>query len=184
MEKSHTPRAHLFLAAAGGGIVALALAAAPGIAVPKAKAVGDEVVRAQRFEVVDPTGVVRGVLGVAPDRSVGLVLNDEQGKLKLRLWSQLDGSASLTLFSASEQPRASVAVLPDGTPGMGLFDAAGGGRSLGLTLPSERIAWSPRLSMTDASGKMRVQLMLFSDGTPVLAVHDARGEVVRDASTP
>ena len=95
------------LAMVVGGMVALVLSLVflgatkwkPRMA-PPTEAFG-KVVRAQKFEVVDSNGAMRGIFDVLPDGNPGLVLVDKNGKT-----------------------RASFSVLPDGS-GLGLFDKEG-----------------------------------------------------------
>jgi hypothetical protein len=70
--------------------------------------------------------------------------------------------------------RALLSVLPDGSPGLTLYDGAGKQRAgLGL-LPDG----TPRLALHDAAGKQRAGLTVLPDGSPGLALFDAAGKAI------
>ena len=120
-----TPHAPLFLAAVGGGVVALLLAAAVGRVLPMAEAADGDVVRAQRFEVVDAAGKTRAVLGVLADGSPGLWMYDAAEKTRAVLAVKTDGLTVLALLDAAGKERAVLGVHPDGSPALSLRDARG-----------------------------------------------------------
>jgi len=68
--------------------------------------------------------------------------------------------------------RAALAVRPDGTAGLGLFDGEGRVR-LSFDMSKEH---SPGVNLYDASGKLRSALAIRPDGTPGLGLFDKDGK--------
>lgn len=99
------------------GAVAVAFAAG--------KTRAPEVIRAQRFELVDAEGRLRGVVGSTVDASVAVALYDEKGRGRAGLALFPDGSPGLVLFDEKGKPRATLALLPDSGPGLVLLDEKG-----------------------------------------------------------
>jgi hypothetical protein len=79
-----------------------------------------EVVRAQRFELVDSAGNVRGLLSLGDRACPRLVLFDEEGDARARLMLHLDGTPMLSLYDQK------------GTGGVALMVEEGGPRGLHL----------------------------------------------------
>ena len=85
-----------------------------------------EVVRAQRLEVVDAGGKLRGWLGVDDDGSATLSLKSESGKAVAQLRVASDGSPALGGFQRDgARPRAWLGVSEQGAGGLVLFDREG-----------------------------------------------------------
>jgi hypothetical protein len=77
-----------------------------------AKALGQKVVRAQRFEVVAKDGKVRAVLDVDKDgRSPRLRLCDKDGNVRARLGLGKDGAPGLLLWGKGGEARAMLDLL-------------------------------------------------------------------------
>ncbi len=151
----------LLLAAVGGGVVALSLAAALGHVLPAAEAAAPAVpgvVRAQRFELVDAAGKLRAGLEVRGAGSAGLVLYDARGT-----------------------GRAWLLVADDGTPSLDLRDAAGKLRA-GLEVYGDD--GSAGLTLTDAVGTGRAWLAVGADGAPVLKLLGATGPPAVEPRAP
>lgn len=88
-------------------VTVAAVACAPG----RARTEAPEVIRAQRFELVDGEGRVRGALEVGlPDDSPGLILLDDKGELRAGLGLLPDGGPRLELSDEKSQTRAAVGV--------------------------------------------------------------------------
>jgi len=128
-------------------IVLAAVAAA--YAAGQARVSAPEVIRAQKFELVDAEGRVRGLmhmgrdgdspalwildedgerragLGLLPDGTSGLALTDERGEARASLLLGPDGSPLLALTNEGGEVRAILRVLPDGTSGVALADEEG-----------------------------------------------------------
>ncbi|MHC4066581.1 MAG: hypothetical protein ACYSUI_19065 [Planctomycetota bacterium] len=97
-----------------------------------------ETIQARRFELMDKTGKVRGVLGmrstsvalsiggqhtnanvtlaVFPDGEAGLNIIGRDGETGLLLTAAADGSASLSIHDSAGIPRANVGLAKDGSP--------------------------------------------------------------------
>jgi len=128
-------------------VAAVAIAYAAG----KAKAVPvQQVVRAERFELVGSKGKVRADLGLLPDGTLALDLHDRDGKL-----------------------RAHLGLLPDGSPGLALCDTDGKGRA-GLVVLSDD---TPHLVLFDKDGRLRVEAAVRPDGAPGLDLYDQAGKL-------
>ena len=112
---------------------------------------GAEVVRAQRFELVNAEGEVLAVLGLGAAGRPGLTLWDEKG----------EGRAALSLG-------------PGGRPAIMLYDEKGELRAvLGLVRDG-----GPAIELFDEKGETRATLALLADGTPALSLSDEKGEVI------
>lgn len=181
--------AHLFLAAVGGGVVALSLSATTDRLVPRAAAADAEVVRAQRFEVVDSAGRLRARLGTKEDGSPSLILLDANGKGRALFAVSSDGSSLLTLNDATMAPmlslstradmpsvslavagqtKAMLAVKATGAPSMTLHG------SNGSTVMGET-ADGPSVSLNDATGNAIAMLLVKHDGSPSLTLLSGAG---------
>ena len=82
-----------------------------------------EVLRAQRFELVNATGQVIGML-TGTEEGPALVLMDAEGKKRATVAVKADGP-SVTLLAADETPKATLNLGNDGHPGLNLKDATG-----------------------------------------------------------
>lgn len=109
-----------------------------------------EVIRAQRFELVDAEGKVRGALGIGRGQPV-LAFADEAGKTRV-------------LLGLSD----------DGTPGLGLADAEGEVRAVVRVGEDGR----PRVDLRNEGEKTRAVLELNEDGSGALRLFGEDGEVV------
>ena len=105
---------------------------------------GENVVRAERFELVDSEGRVRAGLGVF-NGMPGLLLYDANGTNRVEL-SVSDRGTGLFLYDANETPRAKLLASDDGSA-LGLFDTNGKHRA-GLTVLAEI---GPELYLWDAN---------------------------------
>jgi len=121
-------------------IVLAAVAAA--YAAGQAKVSAPEVIRAQRFELVDEKGSPRAMLGLLLHGGPGFTLYDEKGNMRATLMVLPDGSPGftfsdeklvlladrgpgLTLYDEKGKMRAGLTVLPDGGPILELLDSSG-----------------------------------------------------------
>lgn len=132
-------------------IVAMCLlvaVAAVAWAAGQAKASAPEVIRAQRFDLVDAEGRVRGRLSIASSSGPALLLYDENGTVRARLRLSLDGSPTLDLYDTDGRGGVSAFPGTDGNPGVCLRDKEGTLRAglfaEGLELSNEQgqITWS------------------------------------------
>ncbi len=109
-------------------IVVVALCAAAtlvAVAYAAGKETAPEVVRAQRFELVDVDGKVRARLTVASTTGPALLLYDQAGGVRARVWLTLDGSPYLNLYDANGRGGVSIFPGTDGNPGVCLRDKEG-----------------------------------------------------------
>jgi hypothetical protein len=100
---------------------------------------GQEVVRAQRFELVDSQGSVRAVLGMTAPAvlasSLKIVLKDgEEIVVEAEPVAGTGGGPGISLFDEAGRPRARMWLGPDGTSYLEMMHADG---SMILALPSE-----------------------------------------------
>jgi hypothetical protein len=84
-----------------------------------------EVLRAQRFELVDSSGDVRGVLSLGDKACPRLALFDENGNARVRLMLCLDGTPVLSLYDESGRGGVALVAGAEGSPGMSLRDEQG-----------------------------------------------------------
>jgi len=103
-------------------------AAAIAYAAGQATAPVQEVVRAQKFELVDEAGKMRAALAMLPS-GAGLGLYDNDGKLRADLLLLSDGGPRLRLLDKEEKPRAGLMLLADGSPALVLYDKDGKARA-------------------------------------------------------
>ena len=108
-----------------------------------------EVIRAERFEVVDENGMLRALLSLGTDGEPGLRLYDKNG-----------------------QHRAALSLLNNGEPRLGLYDKDGSRAVLGV------VDGEPRLWFFDQNGKYRAALVLNADEEPRLSFIDKNGNVI------
>jgi hypothetical protein len=126
--------------------------AAVAYAAEQAKKAPPEVVQAQRFELVDAQGRVRGEIGMGADgRAPSLVLRGEKGEMRAMLALGSEGNSALALMDGKGETRAALSLLPDA---------------------------SPYLVLTDGQGKTRAGLAVLADGGPGLMLYDKGGTVM------
>ena len=135
----------LFGGVLGGAVMTRLLMVRPAFAQTAAEPL--QVVRAQRFEVVDQDGKRRGRFDSLPNGAVRLVFYDNDGKVRtgllvatngapgLQFWDQNNKpvsvfSDSVTLLDPDGQPRARMSVSAHGNPAITLYDEEG------------KVAWS------------------------------------------
>jgi len=108
-----------------------------------------EVIQAEKFELVDKTGVPRALLELEPHGEPALKLYDAEGSLRVMLSLRPDGGPNLLLWDGqTTAPRFGLALLPNG---------------------------SPSAELADRDGNLRVVLGLGTDGKPVLGLFDQEG---------
>ena len=129
-------------------VLALLAAVAAAWAAGQAKVSAPEVIRAQRFDLVDAEGRVRGRLSIASSSGPALLLYDQEGGVRARVWLSLDGSPTLNLYDTDGRGGVSAFPGTDGNPGVCLRDKEGTLRAglfaEGLELSNEQgqITWS------------------------------------------
>jgi hypothetical protein len=152
-------------------LAAMAVAYAAG----QAKAAAPKVVRAQRFEVVDAEGRVRGEIGLGTDgHTPGLMFCNDKGKVCAMLVVSPDGSSSLMLSDAKGGTRGALMVGSDGRPNLWLYDGNAKGKlRAALSVGSDG---QPSLGLYDAKGELRAALGTDSGGRPSLGLADEQGK--------
>src|SRR5262249_3740758 len=85
--------------------------------------------QAERFEVVDQAGKLRAILGVVPDGTLSLVLNDKAGRPRAGLTVVSNGAPFVALFDKDGKLRTKLALEPDGAPSLTLADDNGQARA-------------------------------------------------------
>lgn len=156
------------------------------------------VVQANRFEILDPAGEVRGFVACGMNGTVGLELEDAQKRARLQLTVTEDGiaelqavhsvnrvapgfllqasqtGATLRLVGGPDGSRQSVNldVDADGMAAVRLDDTDGTPRML-LALATGDL---PLAHVYDQRGMLRLSITAVDDGAALLKLHDAIGE--------
>jgi hypothetical protein len=109
-----------------GVVVVLSVATSVGaLAYAAGTNAAPEVLRAQRFELVDSAGNVRGLLSLGDQTCPRLVLFDEQGDARARLMLHLDGTPMLSLYDQTGRGGVALAVGEEGPRGLHVRDEEG-----------------------------------------------------------
>lgn len=82
-------------------------------------------------------------------------------------------AGEFVLRDSHDRMRAALAIRPDGTPGLGLFDERGKAR-LSLELD---VVGAPRVNLHDDTGRLRAALAMRPNGTPGLGLFDANSRI-------
>jgi hypothetical protein len=142
---SRTQFALTAVLAIGGGAIGGAVMTRlciPRMALAQAAPESVQVVRAQRFEVVDEAGKRRGRFDSLPNGAVRLVFYDNEGKIRAGLLVATNGTPALqfwdrnskpvsvysdgvTLLDGDGEPRARMSVSSSGNPAITLYDEEG-----------------------------------------------------------
>jgi len=135
-----------------------------------------QVVRAQRFQLIDGEGRTRveirmGRMGGTDGRSPAIWLCDQKEQARIELSLFPDGSPRVALADDKGRTRAELA-LADGRPGVALADEKGQPRAALGVFPDG----NPTLGIADENGKWRAMVMVNSDGSPGLGFLDAKGK--------
>jgi hypothetical protein len=142
------------------------LVAIAAVAYAAGKTSASEVVRAQKFELVDARGEARASLGVDSD-GPAFELTDDGGRPRARLFVDADG-VGLMLLDEKGAMRAGLGVGPEG-PALGLLDGKETARaSIGVESDG------PAVTLWDADRTPRVALASTSDN-PFLALLHKQG---------
>jgi hypothetical protein len=83
-----------------------------------------EVLRARRFELVDPAGKVRGVMSVGPT-GPQVSLLDEAGQVRATMFQTPEGEYGFGVFDPKGTQRVGVSTTGRGFVGLGMRDASG-----------------------------------------------------------
>jgi hypothetical protein len=110
-----------------------------------------KVVRAERFELVDPKTGARAELTLLPNGNPGLLMRDKSGMARAGLMLKGDGSPVLSLYDKEQDGRASLSLSDEGTPLLRLSDA-NRKKQFYATLGRDT-GGCPWLALTDKQGK-------------------------------
>ncbi|UCH36462.1 MAG: hypothetical protein JSV65_08940 [Armatimonadota bacterium] len=127
-----------------------------------------KVVRAERFELVDAKGKVRGLLTLVGDVGPKLLLfgNDDNARAMLRLTP--NGNPELCLYDKDGRGGVALMVGDDVNPRLTLRDKAG-------TLRAEFSGTA--LELCDTKGRLRAALTLDRRGSPTMGMFDEARKV-------
>jgi hypothetical protein len=131
------------------------------------------IMRAERFEVTDPKGNVRGYLGLSEGKAPVPILAfmDKIGTQRVFITLGEDGNPTISLLDDRGDGRAVFALGRDGSPGLSLSGAAGKG-GIGLTLYHNG---GCEVTILDQRDRERAILRLQADGASGFALQDAKG---------
>lgn len=113
--------------AASLGLVVVAAVALLGQAAPMGLA---KLIEAERFNVRDPAGNLRAVLGTGADGATSLLLYNPAGVHQAGLGVMPDGTASIFLGNPAGRTVTELTLYRDGTPSLIFRDRAGKTRAL------------------------------------------------------
>ena len=136
---------------------------------------GPGTVEAEQFILKDAKGTMRATWTMRADQTPGLCLFDTAGNPRLSLDLAQDGTPGVNLYGPDRALRAAVAVRRDGTPGLCLADPAGKIR-LSLDLGNDG---STGVNLFGEAGRPGAALAIRGDGTPALGLFDEQGAVRR-----
>ncbi len=133
-------------------VVVCVVVAAVGLACGADKASAPEIVRAQRFQLVDDRGGVRAELAMS------------------------EGQPGMTLYDAEGRIRADISLGSDGAPRLGLgWD--NGKPCVLLSLDEVALGHRALLSLLDRRGRTRVALSVDPEDSPKVLLYDGNGAV-------
>jgi hypothetical protein len=84
-----------------------------------------KVIEAERLVVRDTSGSVSAVLGINPDRNMGLEIRDKNGKAGVTLGMGSNGNPALRLDGRDGKTGIAVGVRSDNSPAMELYNKEG-----------------------------------------------------------
>ncbi len=132
-----------------------------------------EVIRAERFEVVDKDGKTRAALSMLEGKP-GLVLRDRNGRAGAELGLTDHGWPRLFLTDKNRKVRVGLTLGNTGEPHLVLRDRNGKTR----TELSLRDTGASVLELADKNGKLRAALSLRDTGAPRLLLNDKNGKPI------
>jgi hypothetical protein len=155
----------------GGLLLVLGLALA-GMAMAEGEKVA-EVVKARKFVVVDDQGKERGLFWVQPATgATNLALAGRDGTFRLHLGVMPDGSPGVFLFEKDGKTnRISMVVQPDGNPGLVVHDHERRPRAALAMDPSGAVEFGLLSAQSEAGLKLRVG----ADDSSAVVVKDPDG---------
>jgi hypothetical protein len=135
-----------------------------------------QVAQAQRFELVDANGTVRGVFGLA-ENGPALSLLDPDGEVRLRL-DQTSEGYGIEILDPLGRVRFGVGTTGRGFVGLNVRDASGAIRGRMFANDDGK---QTGFQVQDPGAGVRAQMVLNQDGNAVLQVNDRSGATVWQA---
>ena len=132
------------------------------------KSQDSKILRAERFEVVDPNGILRMTIGTANTHAPHIVMYDMDEKSRMNLGLNLIGTPMLYQFDKEGTLRMRVGLDEIGNPEIAQLDSDKKFRMV-LDLGSQG---APRFAQFDKEQKSRMQLSLSEGGMPHLRMKD------------
>jgi hypothetical protein len=175
-----TTRYFVSMLATGLVASAIALGADRLLMAPASAQEVPAVVQAQRFELVDSTGMVRGIFGMEPTGPM-LRLVDPSGQIRLVLQQTTEGTYAIGINDPDGTPRFGVGTTPreGGFVGLNVRDAKGAIRS---RLFASDDGTQTGFQVQDPPAKLRAEMSLDSREDRVgLQVRDATGTLLWQA---
>jgi hypothetical protein len=128
--------------------------------------------QSREFELLDETGLVRGLWDLDPQGGPRMILRDSDGRDRVRLFLLPDGSPGVTLGDREGRQRVVLAILPDGTSNLVFADAVGHARAVLGHSSSEETT----LVLADRDGYTRAGLIVSDKGVPDLMLYSDNDE--------
>lgn len=130
-----------------------------------------QVLRAQRFELVDETGTVRASLGCAGGvTELRMIGHDDNTNTTIRI--RKDGSAALSFHDAKQQSRIVLGIGAGGVGGLAFADGDGKSR---MALGTDK-AGAPAVSLNYASGKLAGLFTVQAERDAALILNGPKGD--------
>ena len=139
-----------------------------------------ESVEAGEFVLRDKEGRARAALTIRPDGTPGLAFYDEKKTMRMSLDLGAKGenggdTPGVNIYGEKGELRAAMTIRPDGTPGIGLFDADRTPR-LSMDMAADE---TTGVNIYGPGGVLRAAMAIRPDGTPGLGLFDESGRVVQ-----
>ncbi len=186
---------HMRPVQAENAVTTVAVPAPAGAATDTPAAAPGTTVRAQRFELVDADGKVRGIFGIQADKTVGLTVQTADGKPLITLAASGTNIPAVTLTDAQGNKRAAMCIKDDGSVAISTNDAKGNVRTTLTVDKSDRPhvalqdpdgtvredlnvdkAKDSALNFLDVAGKTRLSVGMDKDNEPFTVLYDAYGK--------
>lgn len=103
-----------------------------------------------------------------------LVIVDERGKEHIRLGELPDGTPGIALFNDAGKMLVGIGALPVGLTALSLHDREGRVRMWFLVLPDGKVIFR----LNDATGKGRIVFSVLPKGKPALRLYDEKGSAL------
>lgn len=133
----------------------------------------EEVVRAERFELVDKTGQLRGGMITSEDGTASIALSDRNGRPMIIAGVEKDGrNATFSISDDSGRERIVLKMSEDGIP-LAILRGNDGKNRLRVSLSG---TGSPQILLGDKEEKERLILVVDEEDKPALILLDKDGK--------